>query len=330
MAYVAREPAKEQRQRSSHERGRGASSPRGIPPRGWWDIARSVWSELGRDNVAVIAAGVAFFGLLAVVPGIAALVSIYGLAADPATLQQHLAGLEDLMPASSYILLQEQLVRSIERSPGSLSLGAAFGIVISLWSANKGMRTMLTALNIAYNEADDRHYVKKTALALLFTIGAVGIVVFSIGLIVIAPIALAFLGLDTFAEWTISLLRWPVLLAALVGGLALLYRYGPNRAKQHWRWIGVGTGTAAFLWLVGSLAFSLYVENFGSYDRVYGSLGAVVILLMWFYLSAWAILLGAELNSEIERHTKEETTTDAPRPLRQRGAHVAGTAPEAS
>lgn len=304
-------------------RGREANTPVEIPARGWKDIAWRVYEQFGQDRVMSVAAGVTYYALLALFPAIAALVSIYGLFADPTTIQNHLNALSGVLPAGALDVIREQVIRIASAGGGKLGLSFIVGLAISLWSANAGMKAVFDALNIVYDEEEKRSFVQLNLQSLAFTLGAVAFIIVAIVGIVVLPIVLDFVGLGSGTEWLLSLIRWPVLLAAVVAGLAVLYRYGPSRDKAEWKWVTPGGILAAVLWLVASMLFSWYVANFGSYNETYGSLGAVIGFMTWIWLSSVVVLMGAEINAEME-HQIAHDTTDGPRqPLGGRGAKMA-------
>ncbi len=306
-------------------RGREAGTPREIPPSGWRDILLRVKGELSRDHVSVVAAGVAFYAFVAIFPAIAALISLYGLVADPRQAGDQIMSLAGTLPGEVRSILTEEMGRIAGQPGGTLSLGLLVGLMLALWSAHQGMGSLFEALDIAYGEEEKRGFFKFNALTLLFTLGAILLVLVALGLVVGLPIALGFVGLSSIAETLVSVLRWPLLASFVLLGLSLIYRYGPSRATPRWRWVTWGSVVAAALWIGGSALFSFYVSRFASYNKTYGSMAAVVILLLWFYLSAYSVLLGAEINAEMEHQTKQDTTTGQPKPLGGRGARVADT-----
>ena len=305
------------------DRGRHADKPREIPRRGWKDILIRTWKEFGDDQAPLVAAGVTFYTLLALFPALGAFAALYGLFADVAEAQRHLALLSAVLPPDVLRFDGEQLVRLSASHEGGLSLAFVGGLLLSIWSANGAMKAMITAMNIAYDEKEKRGFVKKTATSLAFT---VGFLLFALALIAVLATPAA---IEPFAgAGAAALFRWityPALLAALALGLALLYRFGPSRDRVRWRWITPGSAAAILLWVIASAAFSLYVANFADYERTYGSLGAAIGFLMWLYFSAQVVLLGAELNSEIEHQTVKDTTVGPERPLGARGAVMADT-----
>lgn len=296
-----------------------------MPRAGWRDILWRVWEEQGGDNVSIVAAGVAFFGFLAIFPGLAALVSIYGLVADPVQVEQQFQAMGGLLPPEAQGILLDQARSLATAPPQGLSVGFAVSLLLTLWSASKGMTALMTALNIVYDEEERRGMVAYYATALALTLGAILIVVAMLVLVVAVPAVMAALALSGPLAWLVSLARWPILAIGLMLWLAVLYRFGPSRNQPKWRWVSWGAAVAAVVWLLGSIAFSLYVANFGSYNETYGSVAAVVVALLWFNLGTWAILIGGELNAEMERQTARDTTIGLPRPLGRREAYVADT-----
>jgi membrane protein len=306
---------------SAGGRGRTADTPAQVPARGWKDITKRTLQQIKEDNLSIVAAGVAFFGFLAIVPAMAAVIAIYGLVADPATISSHLDALQRIVPSEAMPLLEEQLARITETTTAGWS--AAIGLVLTLFGALKGTKALMEGLNIAYDEQERRGFVKLHLVALTLTLGAIVGVAAMVGLIAILPAVLGFMHISSTAETVLSWLRWPVLAALFMFGLAALYRYGPCRDKPQWKWVSPGAAVASVIWLIASAAFSLYATSFGNFDKTYGSLGAVVAFLLWMYLSAFVILLGAEFNCEQERQTKKDTTEGPPEPMGTRGAHAA-------
>jgi membrane protein len=306
-------------------RGRAAERPQDIPARGWWDIAIRVKKEMSEDNVDIIAGGLALYALLAVFPALAAAVSIYGLFASPAEIAGHLQQVATTLPEDATKILQQQLSKLSEHPQETLSFGILIGIVLALWSARKGMVALMTVTNVAYDEEEQRGFFKQLFVSLAFTIGAVIGFLAVLLLGVAVPLALSLVPLGSAAEIALLVVRWILLFAVAVLGLAVVYRFAPDRTRAQWRWVTPGSLVAATLWLIGSALFALYVRNWGSYGETYGALGGVVVLLMWFYLSGYIIILGAEINAELERQTKRDTTTGEPKPLGSRGAYSADT-----
>ena len=306
------------------ERGRGARTPSEIPAKGWKDIGMRVFHDVSENNIVSVAAGVTFYVLLAIFPAIAALVSCYGLVADVATINEHLQSLQGVIPSGALDIIGEQVKRIAAKGDTTLGLTFFTGIVLSLWSANGGMKAVFSALNIVYEERETRSFIWLNLRSLAFTAGALLFIILALVGIVVVPAAINIVGLSSEA-WYIALLRWPVLLAAVLGGLALLYRYGPSRDAPRWRWVTWGSALAAVAWLVTSLGFSWYVSNFGKYNETYGSLGAVIGFMTWIWISTTIVLIGAEVNAEMEHQTEADTTRGPEQPLGTRDARMADT-----
>lgn len=305
-------------------RGREASSPGDLPARGWFDILVRTKNELSADNLSVVAAGVAFFSFLAFVPAIGAVVSAYAFFADPSEVNRHLAAFDGVLPQQILPLLHEQVERLVASSDAA-GISLIVNLAIALYSSSKATRAMINGLNIAYDEEERRGFVRLQSLALVLTLGAVVGVLLGIGLLAVQPVLISAIRLPRAVEWFAEWFRWPVLLGGFVIALAVVYRLGPCREKGQWKWVSWGATTAAGLWIAGSALFSWYVATWGSYDKTYGSLGALIVFLMWLYLSAFVVLIGAEINSEMERQTRKDTTTGKPKPLGQRDAYSADT-----
>jgi len=307
------------------DRGRGATQPRQIPQPGWRDILLRVKYQLDKDNLSLIASGVAFYALLALVPALTAFVSLYGLVMESTDVEGQLSLVTGILPQEARQILTGQLQNIVASSDTALSIGALFGMLLAVWSATKGTAALITALNIVYGEAEGRGFFKLKAITLLLTLGALIFGILTLSLVAGLPALLGILGLEDETRLLVSLVRWPALGLFIIVALSILYRFAPDRSQAKWRWVSWGAVAATALWLGGSALFSLYVSNFASYNETYGSLGAVVILLMWLFLTAYAVLLGAELNAEMEHQTKKDTTTGAARPMGERGAYVADT-----
>jgi membrane protein len=311
-------------------RGRSAQAPSEIPAAGWKDVLMRVFHEVSKDRILLVAAGVTFYVILAIFPALAAFVSIYGLFADPATISGHLGLLSNLLPGGALDIITEQVNRLVSQGRSELGLKLAFGLAISLWSANAGMKALFDALNVAYQEEEKRGFIKLNALSLLFTLGALVAGLVTLFTIIVIPVALEVLGLGAGIETAVSLVRWPIIAALVLLALALLYRYGPSRDTAKWRWVTWGSAVAAALWLVFSVAFSFYVSRFGNYDATYGSLGAAIGFMTWIWLSTAVVLVGAELNAELEHQTARDTTTGPEKPLGTRQAVMADSVAPAS
>src|SRR5262249_191478 len=266
-----------------------------------------------------------FYSLVALFPAIAAAVSSYALFANPGTISKHLSTMADVMPVGALDILGNEITRIAEKSEGKLTLGFVIGLAIALWSANAGMKSIFDALNIIYDEQEKRGLIWLNVVSLLFTICGIAAAGLALGLVVVFPLLLAATGLTNLDQPLIGYLRWPLMFALIILGLAVLYRYSPSARPPKWRWISVGSVLAALAWLVMSLLFSWYLANFANYNTTYGALGAVVGLMMWMWLSITVILVGAELNSEIEHQTAYDSTVGTEKPLGARGAVMADT-----
>lgn len=310
---------------SRPERGRFSSHPFQIPWNGWKDILWRSYVRTGEDRLLATAAGVVFFGLLAVFPAITALVSCYGLVANPSTIGANLQTLALMLPEGSFQIVQDQIARVLMK--GNTALGATFlfGLGLAIWSANAGVKAVIDALNVVYEEREKRGFVRLNLLSLAFTTGGIAALLLMVSAVVAVPLALDHVGLAPHSQLIISLMRWPLLLAILLIALALLYRFGPSRRPARWQWLSVGTLAAALLWIAGSSLLSWYLSNFANYSATYGSLGAAIGLMIWMWMSAIIVLCGAELNSEIEHQTALDSTVGRPKPLGSRGAVMADT-----
>lgn len=310
---------------SQDDRGRSAERPQDIPARGWWDIAVRVKNEMTADNVDIIAGGLALYALLAVFPALAAAVSIYGLFASPADIANQVQQVASILPEQAATIIQQRLSNLAQHPRDTLSFGIVIGIALALWSARKGMVALMTATNVAYDEEEKRGFFKQLFVSLAFTVGAVMGFLAVLLLGVAVPLVLSVLPLGSAAEIALLVGRWILLFGVAVVGLAIVYRFAPDRNEARWRWITPGSLIAASLWLIGSVLFSLYVRSSSSYEETYGTLGGVIVLLMWFYLSGYIVILGAEINAEMERQTRKDTTAGEPKPLGSRGAYSADT-----
>jgi membrane protein len=305
--------------------GREAERPGEIPPRGWFAILKRVKAEVKDDNVPLLAAGVAFYAMLAIFPAIIAVVTVYGMVADPAQIESQVQELAKGLPAGADELLTEQLSNAAGAADRALSIGLALSLLGVLWSASSGVQGLVKGLNLVYDERESRGFLKLRGLSLLLTLGAIVGAVVAVALIAVFPGVVEDLGLGRAGELAASIARWIVLALLMLLALAVLYRYAPDRANPRWRWVSWGAVVALVLWLLGSVGFSYYVDNFGKYNQTYGALAAVIILLLWLFLSAFVVLLGAELDAETERQTARDTTTGPSRPLGERDAEVADT-----
>jgi membrane protein len=307
----------------SASHGHDAEHPGKIPPRGWWEILKRTASEISDDRVLTEAAGVTFYTLLALFPALAALISIYGLFAEPVTITDHLDTMAGVVPGGGMEIVGEQVRRITSKGDAALGFGAIIGLATSLWSANQAMKAIVDALNIVYGEKEKRGFFRRLLVTMGFTVAAILFLVLAMVGVVVLPIALKYIGLDGMLDTALRLARWPVLLLVIGLFLACLYRYGPSRETAQWRWVSWGSAAASIAWLAFSLGFSWYVTNFGSYNETYGSLGAVIGFMTWIWLSATVVLAGAELDAEMEHQTARDTTTGPERPIGDRGARMA-------
>ncbi len=314
---------------AENDRGRQAEAPRQIPARGWKDVLVRVKTSSKDDHVMLFSAGVALFGLLALVPALAALMSIYGLVANPATIDEQLTDSLSAAPAEVRDLISQQ-VRDIGDASSGAILAVVVGLLLALWSASAGMKNLIEAINIAYSEKDTRGFVKLRAVSLAFTLGAIVFVVLAFALIALLPPVIAATDLGTAGRVLINVVRFVILFAGMLFGLAVLYRYAPDRDAPKWSWATPGALFAATVWIIGSLLFSIYTANFGRYNETYGALGAIVVVILWLLLSAVVVILGAEINCELERQTVRDSTKGDERPLGQRHAYAADTVGPAS
>lgn len=306
------------------ESGRQAGSPRRFPPAGWLDILLRVKRQLKEDNIAIVAAGVAFYGFLAFVPALAAVVAIYGLVADPEQAREHVRSLGDVLPSQALSLLEQQVAR-ITSNEQQAGWGALVAILIALYGTARGVKGLIAGLNVAYGEEEDRGLIRRNLLALVLTAAAIVSSVLLFALVAVLPGVLEWIGLHGAVELLVQVLRWILLLVLFSGILSMIYRYGPSRSHAQWKWLSPGAALSTLIWLIASSGFSLYVRHFGNYSETYGTLGAVIVFLTWLMLTAFVVLLGAELNSEMERQTERDSTTGRARPMGERGAYSADT-----
>jgi membrane protein len=283
-----------------------AECPSKIPAREWKDIFLRVYNGISEDRIFANAAGVTFYSLLALFPGIAALVSIYGLFADPGTIIGHLDTIAGFAPGGAIDVLREQLARLAAQGSTTLGVGFLVGLVISLWSANSGIKALFDALNAVYEEKEKRSFSKLNAVTLSFTIGITGFLLIALACVVALPVVLHYIPAAETAGLLLNLARWPILLVLVAFGLTLIYRFGPSRAEPRWQFITWGSAFAAILWLVASALFSWYAANFGNFNKTYGSLGAIMGFMTWMWLSIIVVLVGAKLNAEVEHQTMGE------------------------
>ena len=303
--------------------GRRARHPAAIPWPGRRQVLWRIWRGMTSSRISLSGAGCAFWATLALFPAISMLISIVGLVFDPATVEPQLEVLRDLLPPAAYSLIAERVHTLVSHGRGELGVSLLVGTLLALWSASTGTKSMLSALNLAYGETEKRGFLRFQAIGLLMTLGAVVGVVLAIALLVLLPVVIGFVGLSAYARVLVQVGSFGVLVVFVLLGLSLLYRFGPSHAQARWQWITPGSLVATGLWLGASALFSFYVGHIADYDAIYGPLAAVVGVMMWFWMSAYAVLLGAELNSELELQTAEDTTTGPPRTMGRRGAWLA-------
>jgi membrane protein len=312
---------------ANDDRGRGADTPQEIPAKGWMDIAKRTAKEVKADQVPLLAAGVAFYILLALFPAIIAGVSIYGLVADPQTVRDQINRLAETLSPETAKLIGTQIQQVTSSAGGALGLATVIGILTALWSASSGMKALITGVNLAYDESEGRKFVKLRGLALVLTLGAMVLLAVALALIVGFPAVPD--SWPTVLQWTAAILRFVLLAVLLLAGLAALYRYAPDRDKPKWGWASPGSVVATVLWVLASVGFSIYVNAFGNYNKTYGALAGIIILMFWLFLTAFVVLVGAELNAEMELQTAKDTTAGPEQPLGERDAHAADHVAEA-
>ncbi|KAA1152238.1 YihY/virulence factor BrkB family protein [Pseudoalteromonas fuliginea] len=305
------------------KRGQQAAQPVHIPVVGWWDIVKRIFKQMNEDNLSLVAAGVAFYALLAIFPAIAAVVSIYAYFSSPTDISEHLSLFVTLLPDSSRELILSQVSSLAQSSNASLSISALGTLVLTIWSSSKGSQALITACNISYREYEKRSFFKALLVRFLFSMGAIIVAIFSLIIIGILPIVLNLVGLKEGIDLLIKLISWPLLALIFNFTLVFLYRYAPHRKPAKWRWITIGSSIATVLWILASIGFSFYVSRFSSYNETYGSLGGVVIMLMWLYISAYIVILGASTNAATEQQTAIDSTIGPAKKRGNRGAYVA-------
>jgi membrane protein len=270
-----------------------------------------------------VAAGVTFYALLALFPATAALVSLYGLFADPSTINEHLRLVSGFLPEGALEVIGDQ-VKRIASQKGTLGFTFIGTLGLALWGANAGTKAIFDALNIIYKEREKRSFIVLILKSLLFTLGAIALMLVALAAIVVVPVVLKLLGISGESGGALlGLLRWPLLYFLILFAFACLYRYGPSRTRPQWRWVTWGSAIAGAIWIGGSLLLSWYVANFGTYNATYGSLGAVIGFMVWMWLSIIVVLLGAEINAEMEHQTAKDTTEGRRKPMGARGARMA-------
>jgi membrane protein len=306
-------------------RGRNAETPSQIPPKGLKDVLWRTYSEVMDDRVMLIAAGVTYYLLLASFPALGVLVTLYGLIADPATLSEQIGFLSTIFPPGALDIVLAQLSTLTRQNAATLSFAFIVSFLVALWSANSGIKALFDAMNVAYDEQEKRSFIKLNLLSLAFTLGALVIAILLIVAVGVIPAVLAFLHLDAWVEMLAKWARWPIMLLFVGAGTMAIYRYGPSRENAKLRWLSWGAALSAILWMVASTVFSFYLSNFADYNATYGTLGALIGLMVWVWLSVTILIVGAELNAELEHQTARDSTTGAPKPMGERGATMADT-----
>lgn len=320
--------ARTERQTSAGHPGHRAEKPGQIPGEGWKAIFKRVKARLKDDHVSLLAAGVAFKGLLALFPAIVATISIWGLVASPQQITSQLEGFTKALPSGAGELLNDQMRQVASGDAGTLSFALIISLLIALWSASGGMAGLMEGCTVAYDGADTRKFPVRRGLAILFTLAAVIFLLVTLGLIAVLPGFLDTVGLGAAAELAIRILQWPLLALLVFAGLSVFYKYAPHRDRPQLSWASWGAVIATVVWLIGSALFTLYVENFGKFGETYGTFAGIIVLMLWLFLTAFAVLLGAEINAEMERQTTTDTTVGKPRPMGLRGATPADTTPK--
>ena len=273
---------------------------------GWKEILLGTFRSISEDRVLAVAAGVTFYGLLALFPAIGAIVSLYGLFTDGASIRDNLDRISNILPGGAIEIISDQIQRVAAAGSGTLSFSFLLSLGIAIWGANAGVKAMFDAINIAYRAKEERSFFRLNLISLAFTAGAVTFILLALGAMVVLPVAVHYLGLDSAMEALLRYGRWPLIWLLVAFGLALLYRFGPTDSlNPKWRWISWGSASASLVWLVASIVFSWYAANFGSYNKTYGSLGAVIGFMTWMWISATVFIIGAVLNSEIEKAAGE-------------------------
>ncbi len=312
------------------DRGRDAEAPQDIPAKGLRDVFWRVVKAIMADRVTLIAAGVTYFMLLSLFPALGALVALYGFVADPTAIMTHIGFLAGVFPPGSFDLIMNQLTSLTQQATSTRSLAFFGGLLVAIWSANSGMKALFDAMNVAYQEDEKRSLVRLNLLSLGFTFCALVVAIILIAAIGVLPAVLKYLWLDDWQEFLARLARWPFIILVFGCGISMIYRYGPSREEAKIRWLSWGVVFSTVLWLVASVLFSFYLENFANYNATYGTLGALIGLMVWVWISVVILIVGAEINAELEHQTRKDSTTGSPKPMGERGAYVADTVGEAA
>lgn len=308
--------------------GREAETPEQIPSGGWKAIAQRSLGEIKSDYIVLMSAGVAFKLFLALFPAIVAAVTIWSLVSDPQTIMTQTENFTSALPGEAAEFLQSQIDNVAQSGRAALSVALITSVALALWSASGGMAGIMEGCNAAYDEVESRSFPVKRGIALVLMVGAILFLILTLSIIAVLPALLGNVGLGSVARTTIRILQWPVLAVIVMVSLAVIYKYAPDRDHPEFRWSSWGAVIATVLWLIGSALFTVYVSNFGSFGRTYGTFAAIIIVMLWLWLTSFMILMGAEINAEMERQTVKDTTVGEPQPMGQRGADPADTTPE--
>lgn len=307
--------------------GEAAQQPSDIPSGGWKQVIKRTVAEIKNDHLSLLAGGVAFKGLIALFPAIVAAISIWSLVADPQQMTQQAQSMTQALPSGAAQLIQNQVSNVAQSGQSTLSIALAISVALALWGASGGMAGLMEGTTAAYDEVDTRKFPIKRGIAILLTLGGIVFLLIAIGLIAVLPVALDHLGLPQAARIAVQVGQWVLLAALMTVSLAVIYKFGPHRDRAEFRWVSPGAVVATILWLIGSALFTLYVNNFGSFGETYGAFAGIIVLMLWLFLTAFIVLLGAEINAEMERQTHADTTIGDPQPMGQRGAEPADTTP---
>ena len=306
-------------------RGRAAWRPGGLPPAAWRDILMRVQRRIGRDYVSLMAAGVAFFGVLSLFPALATLAALAGLLYDPGILERQIAGLGGVAPSQPVEVIRDQAARLGDRQTGTLGLTALISLAISFFFGSRGVDNLIDGVNMAHGETEKRNLIWRNIVSLGLTGVLMLLALLALGLTVLVPSIAEWVGLGDRTDLIVTWGRWPLIVLVVLTGIGLLYRYAPSRRPPRWCWVTPGAVIATTLWFGGSFLFSYLVRNFGSYEPTFGTIAGVVILLLWMWLSSFVVLVGAQLNAEMEHQTRRDTTRGRVRPMGERGAYMADT-----
>ena len=311
-------------------RGRDADSPTEVPAQGWKDIALRVKDEISKDRLSLISAAMAYYALFAFVPAISSVVLIYALISDPNGISELMAKFSNILPSEMVTLIDDQLTTLASKASSTLGWSAVLALLVALWSASKGSKAIMEALNIIYDEEDKRGFIKQNLLAIGMTFLAAFFGLCALGVIVVIPAVANYVGISKGFQFGVTAASWIILLGLFAVYLAFVYRFGPDRRKAKWKWVSAGAVIAAGFWAIASALFSWYASEFGNFNKTYGSLGAIIVLMTWFYLSSFIILIGGEVNAELEHQTKKDSTVGSSKPMGMRDATMADNVGESS